>query len=233
MKKVLTLVALAVALLGAGTVGADQIFVQHSGTSAAGGDPNLITNTGSFVVGVAGSATMTNPMLIIVGVYDGNGVPSISFPGGVSTAALGTYGLTGNTAVSFTSGDAYTALGLTPETNSESFGNWSGGDTAHGLAAPTSFSLYAFALNTSLSGTTSIDESGAASGSFIIAFDCKSGSATSSGCSSHGDIGDTPITNAGLLDATPTPTPEPGSLALLSTGLLSLGGALRRRFMKA
>src|SRR5215471_10037616 len=56
-----------------------QIFIQQSGGSPAGGDPNTITNPGSFVVGVAGNFTLQNPLLIIVGVYDGNGTPSITY----------------------------------------------------------------------------------------------------------------------------------------------------------
>src|SRR5215469_18977845 len=77
-----------------------QIFIQQSGSSPAGGDPNTITNPGSFVVGVAGNFTLQNPLLIIVGVYDGNGTPSITYGGGVSVAPLGTYGLTADTASS-------------------------------------------------------------------------------------------------------------------------------------
>ena len=91
-----------------------QIFIQQSGSSPAGGDPNTITNPGSFVVGVAGNFTLQNPLLIIVGVYDGNGTPSITYGGGVSVAPLGTYGLTADTA-SFTAasvGTAYDQLGL-------------------------------------------------------------------------------------------------------------------------
>ena len=71
--------ALALASSPAGAVVIDpQIFVQQSGSSPAGGDPNLITNTGAFTVGVAGNFTLQNPLLIIVGVYNGNGTPSIS-----------------------------------------------------------------------------------------------------------------------------------------------------------
>src|SRR5689334_6906887 len=72
-------------IAGASTIPANlidpQIFIQDSGTSPAGGDPNVITDPGNFVVGVAGSATLQDPLLIIVGVYDGNGIPSISFSG--------------------------------------------------------------------------------------------------------------------------------------------------------
>ena len=110
MKHQIKLLALAVAFLClSGSAFGSQIFVQQSGTSAAGGDPNLITNTGAFVVGVAGSATGQDPLLIIVGVYDGNGTPTISFsgcavPSACPAATLGTYGLTADTAT-FTAGE--------------------------------------------------------------------------------------------------------------------------------
>lgn len=66
------------------------------GGTALGGGSNLITNTGSFSVGNAGNHTQDNPLLIVVAVFNGSGVPSVSF--GMTPSepltTLGTYGLT-------------------------------------------------------------------------------------------------------------------------------------------
>jgi PEP-CTERM motif len=212
---------------------ADQIYIQQSGTSALGGDPNLITDTGAFNVGVAGSATLQDPLLVIVGVYDGTGMPSISFsgctiPAACPQATVGTYGLTASTGSLSSGQDAFDQLGLTQAGGSESFTKWSAADQANGFSAPSSFSLYAFSLDTSLtSSPISIDESGAANGSFIIAFSCKSGTGSSGGCRHTGDVAQTVFTNTGLIDQ----VPEPDSLALFGAalGVLALGTAKRRR----
>jgi len=238
-----------VALLSASPAKAAQIFVQNSGTAAAGGDPNLITapSTG-FVIGVDGSKTLQTPLLVIVGVYDGTAsttAPTITFAGGVSTPALDTYGLTATQAL-FTSGDVFAALGLSSG-GSESFGNWAcgkngcpgtGGDLGLGLAAPTSFELFAFALNTSLVGGTSISlkESGAPLGSYIVGYDCLAGTntGTNNACDKSGSIAQSVYTNTGLIDTTGGSggggtVPEPGTLALFGTALLGLGFLCRRK----
>jgi len=215
-----------------------QLYVQQSGTAPAGGDPNIINvGTGGFVVGVAGNHTLLDPLLVIVGVYNGSGVPAITFSGcggTCSAATVGTYGLTANTANfdATSSGSAFDQLGLASG-GSESFVNWSAADVANGFAAPSSFTLYAFMLPGSLNPNTQpflIDESGAAFGSFVIAYGCES-IGTNGACSNAGAIGQTVFTNTGLIGSGP-PTrkvPEPSGLALLGSGLVLTGGLLRRR----
>jgi PEP-CTERM motif-containing protein len=225
---VLVLGILIAGLLGAGTASADQVFVCQSCSSPPGGAPNVITDTSSFNVGLAGSGTDDSPLLIIVAVYNGVGSPSISFGGNPSEplATAGTYGLLTNSTTLTTGQDVFAVLGLTAG-GSESLGNLSGHDTTLGFAAPTSFTLDVFEIPTNLTGTITIDESGASGGSFILAYSCKSGTPTDAKCP-NGDVSQTVDTNMGFIK-----TPEPGSLALLCTGLLAMAGGLRRRSVKS
>jgi len=224
MRKVLFITAL-VGILAfgfAGTAKADQLFIcqpsptqnctSAPGGTAIGGESNLITNSGMFDVGVAGNHTQQSPLLLVVAVYNGSGVPTITFPG-VSSAVVGTYGLTAQTGT-LTSGTAFAALGLGGG-GSESFGNFVGADVANGFVAPTSFTLYAFSLPTTLGPNSpiTVGESGAAAGSFILAYDCVNGSSTTTACA-NGDIAQTVFTNVGLVTGTTT-TPEPASMLLL------------------
>jgi hypothetical protein len=208
-------------------------------------DPELIpTPTTGFFTGVQGSDTLQNPLLLIVAVYNGTGTPVLTFASNpVPLALVGTYGLTGN-GVTFTSGLVGDALGLAVNA-SETFAQLKAGDTANGFTAPTSFTLDVFAVPTKLNSTgITLDESGAAAGSYLMAFGCIDGTGTNTvgqtagGCASQGDVGSTVWTNTGLIDCvvcgggnSPPPiVPEPGTLFILGSGLAGL--ALVRRYRK-
>ena len=80
LKALLVIAALGFCMLPAH---ADQIFVCQSCPRLAETSPvatgNLISDTSGFDVGVAGGAALDNPLIIIVAVYNGDGVPSDQF----------------------------------------------------------------------------------------------------------------------------------------------------------
>ena len=219
LKALLVIAALSFCMLPAH---ADQIFICQSCTSAPGGDPNPISDTSSFDVGLSGPSAQS-PIFIVVGVYNG-GSASVSFNGTASEpkATLGTYGLTSNSltvSASSTGTKIFQALGLASG-GSESIGNLIADDAKFGIAAPSSFTFEVFQLPTGLNGVISIDEAGAPVGSFILAYGCQDGSRTVK-CD-MGDVSQTVNTNMGILTGPPKSTPEPESLGLLGLGLLSL-----------
>ena len=219
-----------------------------SGTGIFGGEVNGLSGS-TFQIASPGNITPPeNPVLLIVGVPNGGAAPpAITQINGVTLAtpinatAVSVWGGTFGNPTPFSSGtDAYAALGLgSAKTgqNSESFTNWQNANAALGLTT-TRFSLYVYAVpNTGTNGLGlggSSQTSGTftfggtlTQGTFIVAYSCSTGSTTTS-CTQQGDnMGATPFTQAGEIVSVPEPTVL---TLLLSTGLVGLVGAIRRRF---
>ncbi|TMA55997.1 MAG: hypothetical protein E6J80_08310 [Deltaproteobacteria bacterium] len=240
VKRILMLLTVLLALgLFAAPGFAAQIYVCTGCTTPPGGDPNIIDPT-SINVGFAGNQSAVTPLLIIVGVPNAGLAPTISLHGVISPAGAGAYyglnsatsgGLTGVSEGSLTSAntghnDAYTVAGLSGGDNSENWSNWSGFDSAHGVAVGTSFALYAYAIDVALhtgSGSNSpinIDFSNIATGSFVIGYNCAVAGPSCIG----GNVGSTPFTNAGS-----TAVPEPGTFPLFAAGLVGVGALFGTR----
>jgi len=231
---------LIVPLLFVASAFADQIFVCQSCTTPAGGDPNLITNSGSFNIGLAGGGHTTQTgLLVFVGVYNGTSAtaaPTLTFNNAsVGLSGLGDWGETAQQFMMVAGQDAYVDLGFLDINggNSETFANWNLGEAKAGIAPATSFELFAFDVPTALTGNSSVvlDLTGAGKGSFVIAFSCGSkgpGAESGQPCL-RGDIADTPFTNAGLITDQLLGAPEPSTLIMFGSGLLGLVPLLRRK----
>lgn len=217
-----------------------QIYVESQNTTTCknisapcGIDPNDIGDGSSIYVGFAGNHSAVMPLLILVGVPNGDAAPTLTnLPAGISIENPGVqvfelnHATTGTSAGEFegtmASGgckDAYSCSGITPNTGngggaSESFVNWTTNPFPGGATNPdvgvTSFDLYAYAIHIALNSKTNPTNSpiqigfgNTTAGSFVVAFSCSTTVANNGACP-NGGIGDTPFTNAGFIDTTNT-----------------------------
>ena len=176
-------------------------------------------------------------------------LPSPNSSSSMPLATLGTYGLTSNgvsTAVSLTSAsgtDAFSLLGL-HGSSSENWTNWSTYEPGN-ISAPTSFSLYAFAVDVSLGQNwVTIAVSGVQDGSYVGAAGCEASTVAANsndgstyntttgiwGVCSGAAVGQSVFTNTVVIDTSNNSSsggntgtvPEPASVALMAVGLLGL-----------
>ncbi len=225
-------------------VGGTQVSIyQNSAGAPTLASPILV------IVGIPNDPTnlfgSTNPIGGVTWYNPYSGYPGNAVAGTSAFASAGTFGLINPVSNGFfgdftssSSGDIYSFLGLPADTNSNNWTNWaSAASSINGITA-SNFGIYVFAITGSTlseNGLVNLTFTGQLpSGTTIVAFGenitetttCKTkrGVTTCTTTTTH-QVYDTPFTEAGDVKS----VPEPGTITLFGTGLLSIAGMIRRR----
>jgi PEP-CTERM motif-containing protein len=241
-------------------IGATVACAQNGCFLFNGNEVNGINSTSLFILeNGMGQPNLLNPLVLLLGIPNGNGTPpaissvSNGDSGQLGGSGGGAYGGTWNNATGLISAnggvfdasagsstDVYSFSGFVPGgNNSELFGNWQAADSAVLGINAASFTIYAYTItgSPSITGGESLlvnFSSAIPLGTFAVAYGCSQLASPGPDCSNKQNPFTTAFTNSGLETSGPgSRVPEPGSIALLGSGLVVLGGVLRRRFARS
>lgn len=212
---------IALALCCAGPASAQSTLHVGTGTgtscqSGCAGDPNLIGTGGSFdlaQVSEGSNAGLSSLTLILAVPNDSTGANLLTL---LINGAGGTFEGFDNTT------DIYSFLGDTSLNNSNNLTNLEAADLTHDGVTATGYGIYEFSVGSILpSGFVDLMGTDIPLGTFAIG----------TGIDGNGKLDGTPFTEAGLTTTGSMTTPEPSSLMLLASGLLGLGGLVRRKLI--
>ena len=201
MKKLVLLAVLALALPTA-VFASSNIDYSNSGGNLSGSKSGLELS-GSVLIAVDGSGGLITGSNLGSVSFETGALQTGSLQGGGTFAAGGWFTITGNGSNGVPSGTLFTGTFSGPVT-------WSMTTLSNGT--------HNYTLTGALSGTTG---SGYSTVGVTVQLTVNTGKGFFNGCTSTRiSSGDTNVS---------TVVPEPGSLSLLGTGLVALGGAIRRK----
>jgi hypothetical protein len=235
-----------------------QIGPCSSGSTFCGAHPNDLGMADFITFHLGGSQNSdVAGIYLIVGVPIVNGsfaaLPGISLTSPIAGTLGGgggaNYGATWNAGTGDGGTFSKPAQGTTtvydvltfdpPGDSSENSSNWfapfTGQNSGGNLLGVDAFELFVYTLDpTGITGnfTGVVNFTGDLPlGAMVIGYACSQVGTIDSCSNNAGDVWSTPFTQAGLVTSGPErKLPEPGGLALLGSGLVMMGGLLRRKF---